>query len=317
MNTDDLLDRVIEIVLDRDVNVRDYTFALVDGATQATVWAGTSTCGGPDLALRLTPKPTQLITRIAALVDGVTDVVCPRTLAVGHLLHEGRLWTVHLCTWIGTGIPRSPDLWLLGQHLARLHLDLAESTVDVTDRSLTFEPIPAPEHGHGLPKWIVAQEAWRDRIHAWRSNEAAHPGSSQAIHGDMHRGNIVAVSGGFGFIDFDKVMHTAPVFDLAKLFATDMFVLIGGRARFQTRRAAELLAGYESLRPLSEEDLAVLEGLMVLLIGETARRGGLTDDAVYRCYASAVADWWIRRRQRAFHDPLGIRRARRSRAPSG
>lgn len=308
-SSDELLDRALTIVRAAGAEVAGYGFAPVGGSTQAIVWRGTSPLDvSADVALRLTPKPVQLITRIAALIDAVTDVACPRTLAVGQVDVEGRPWTVHLCTWIGTGAPQRPDMRHLGQHLARLHLALAESSIDVMDRRLTFERAPAPDLDQGLPAWDVARQLWSDRICAGLSLQT-HQDGAQPIHGDMHWGNIVATGTGFGFIDFDKAMFAAPVFDLAKLIATGLFT-VEDRARFHARRTAELLQGYESLRVLSEAELVGLEGLVVLMNEETARLGDLHDDDAYRTKASAIARWWITRRRQAPHDPLRIRSSR-------
>jgi hypothetical protein len=140
------------------------------------------------------------------------------------------LWTVHLCSWIGTGAPHQPDMRLLGQHLARLHLAMAESSVDVTDRRLTFERSPAPSPDQDLPSWDIARYVWRDRVLAWVSLQSQQD-LLQPIHGDLHWGNIVATGTGFGFIDFDKLAFAPPVFDLAKLIATGMFS-VGERSQF-------------------------------------------------------------------------------------
>src|SRR5690349_17017128 len=105
--SDELLTQALKILIDAGVEISGYEFTLAGGATQATVWKGTSPRdASADVALRLTPKPAQLITRIASLVDAVSDVSCPRTLAVEQMHDGDRLWTVHLCTWIGTGAPQ-------------------------------------------------------------------------------------------------------------------------------------------------------------------------------------------------------------------
>jgi len=285
-----------------------YSFAPVPGATQATVWKGVAENGRPAVALRLTPKPLELIRRIAALVDHVQSVECPATLATGRLQAGDRAWTVHLCTWIGIGAPRKADMTLLGERLARLHRDMALSPVDLTDRRLGFERSPVPSAEQQLPSWYVARHLWRDRVFAWLSVQARQM-APQPIHGDMHWGNVVATGDGFGFIDFDKVMHAPPVFDLAKLIATGMF-RGSDQVRFQVRKTTQLLDGYESVRPLSDAELVVLEGLAVLLNEETARLGAVYDIDAYRRSADAVASWWITRRRRTASDPLGIRAAR-------
>jgi hypothetical protein len=305
-----LLKQAVERLAETGTDFGGYTFVPADGATQAAVWKGTGTRGDqPAVALRLTPKPVELIRRIAALVDCVQSVECPATMAAEQLQAGGRTWTVHVCTWIGTGAPGRADMTVLGQNLARLHLDLAASGVDVTDRKLSFERSPAPPQDQQLPAWYVARHLWRDRVFAWLYTQADRM-TAQPIHGDMHWGNLVATTSGFGFIDFDKVMFAPPVFDLAKLIATGMFSG-GDQVRFQVRRTTQLLEGYESVRALSDSELVALEGLAVLLNEETARLGAAYDIDSYRLTADAVATWWIARRRRIPGDPLGIRASRR------
>lgn len=313
IDPDQLLKQVVSALPDTGVDLDGYTFMPVDGATQATVWKGVADHDEqPPVALRLTPKPLALIRRIATLVDGVRSVTCPLTVATSQLQVADRTWTAHLCTWIGIGAPRKTDMRLLGEHLARLHLDLSSSPVDLTDRRLSFERSPTPPLEQQLPTWYIARHLWRDRIFAWLSTQTEQM-APQPIHGDMHWGNVVATDDGFGFIDFDKVMFAPPVFDLAKLIATGMF-RSGNQVRFQARKTTQLLEGYESIRPLADTELVALEGLAVLLNEETARLGTVYDIEKYRRDADAVASWWIARRRRTRSDPLGIRTAREAAA---
>jgi hypothetical protein len=313
---DQLLRQAIDCLVDNGADMDGYTFTPVAGATQAAVWKGVAKRDEqPAMALRLTPKPLELVRRIATLVDGVQTVECPTTVATERLQAGDRTWTVHLCTWIGIGAPRKADMRLLGEHLARLHLNLAGSSVDVTDRRLSFERSPTPPAEQQLPTWYVARHLWRDRIFAWLFTQTERM-APQPIHGDMHWGNVVATPDGFGFIDFDKVMFAPPVFDLAKLIATGMF-RGGEQVRFQARKTTLLLEGYESVRALSDAELVALEGLAVLLNEETARLGTVYDIETYRRAADAVASWWIARRRRTRSDPLGIRTARQSPGADG
>jgi Ser/Thr protein kinase RdoA (MazF antagonist) len=306
---DPLLQRAVDCLLDQGVDLAGYAFTPVSGATQATVWKGVAMRDGlPAVALRLTPKPLELIRRIATLVDGVGSVACPTTVATERLHAGGQAWTVHLCTWIGTGAARRADMGLLGRQLAWLHQDLAGSSVDLTDRRLSFERSPTPSAEQELPAWFVARYLWRDRIFAWLSTHSERM-ATQPIHGDLHWGNLVATADGFGFIDFDKVMFGPPVFDLAKLIATGMF-RGGDQVRFQARKTTQLIEGYEAVRPLADGELVALEGLAVLLNEETARLGTVYDIDEFRRTADAVASWWIARRRRTRSDPLGIRTAR-------
>ena len=115
---DQLLRQALDCLIDARVDLDGYTFSPAAGATQATVWKGVAKDDEqPTVALRLTPKPLELIRRIATLVDGVQSVVCPTTAATGRLQVGERTWTVHLCTWIGIGAPHKADMRLLGEHL--------------------------------------------------------------------------------------------------------------------------------------------------------------------------------------------------------
>src|SRR5262245_28232574 len=220
-----------------------YRFTPVSGATQAMVWKGEPrSTGAPAVALRLTPKPAQLVARIAAAVDELATVACPRTLAVDEVDVDGRAWTAHVCTWIGVPPQGRPDPAALGRDLARLHRELAGtgSRHDFRDRQLSFEPHRTPTADQELPSWYVARHLWRDRLYAWLTDQAGRL-SSQPIHGDLHWANVVpTASGGFGFIDFDKLMYAPPVFDVAKLLATGFFRVGQVRVRFARRDATRL-----------------------------------------------------------------------------
>ena len=59
---DELLDRAVKVASDAGADLSGYTFAPVDGATQAAVWKGTSPMdASADVALRLTPKCPQTV----------------------------------------------------------------------------------------------------------------------------------------------------------------------------------------------------------------------------------------------------------------
>jgi fructosamine-3-kinase len=315
IRTDDLLNQVLGGLARAGVDLEGYRFSVAAGTTQATVWKGTSPRSDrPDVAVRLTPKPVDLLRRIAVLIDGVRSVECPRTLALEQILINGETWSVHLCTWIGLGAADVADLRLLGEHLARLHRDMALAEADFTDRRLSFGPSPVPDSARHRPAWAIAQDVWADRIVAWTSL-SAQDDALQPIHGDLHRGNLVAAPGGFAFIDFDKVMFAPTVFDLAKLIATSLFQP-GKRTRFQARKAADLLAGYTSVRPLNDAELTALEGLVILANAETARWGNVHERQAHRDNAEAIGSWWITRRETHGDDPLGIRTNRRPSPPS-
>ncbi|GLY30737.1 phosphotransferase [Kineosporia sp. NBRC 101731] len=184
-------------------------------------------------------------------VHRVGRLDCPRTVAVKDLQKGQHRWTIHLCTWIGTGPVHEPaDMRRLGADLARLHAAMSEPGMDFSDRPLSFQRPALALPAQPAPAWWTARELSQDRILACQSPQnTVLPVRSP--HGDMHWGNIVQAStGGFAFIDFDKVMSAPPMFDLAKLIVTSMFQL-DDPVQFQSRRTRDLLKNYASVRELS------------------------------------------------------------------
>ncbi|MFG1928806.1 phosphotransferase enzyme family protein [Cryptosporangium sp. NPDC048952] len=318
---DQLLREALATVAGQGWSSAPYRFSAIGGGTQANVWRGHPTRpDAPEVAVRLTPKPAELIGRIAGLVNAIDSLERPETLAVASLESTtGRRGTVHVCTWIGAGSANRRDPHGLGQAIARLHDEMARGGTEFADRRLSFERGPIPAADQELPAWFVARHLWRDRILPRFVDADSSALRMQPIHGDLHFDNVVTGSGGaaFGFIDFDKLMFAPPVFDLAKLLATGFFRVVGetGSVRFQRTHAIELLGGYQSIRPLTDAEIAAIEGFAVILNEEIARLGHVYDVAGYRAQADAVGGWWSNRRRRNPSDPLGIRTATASPDP--
>lgn len=279
-----------------------YRFVPVGAGTQAAVWHGRpQDPGRPEVALRLTSKPAELVARIGRLTEAVTGVERPATLAVAELRAPDVPPTVHVCTWVGSGPADRGDPYRAGRALALLHNGLALSAVDLSDRPLRFagEP-PAGPAG-------AARELWPDRVRLVLGSGRRLP--AQSVHGDMHWDNIVAGRhGGVGFIDFDKAMLAPPAFDLAKLLATGFFRVEGSTARFDRAGAGRLLAGYLAGRPVEGPWAAALEGFAILVNEQTAALGDQLGLAGYRRQAAAVGAWWTGP-GRDREDPLGVRAA--------
>jgi hypothetical protein len=241
------------------------------------------------------------VARIGRLIEAVTGVERPATLAVGELRAPDAPPTVQVCTWVGSGPADRSDPYHAGRALAVLHHGMALSAVDLSDRPLGFaaEP-PAGPAGE-------ARQLWQDRVRLVLDDGRRLP--AQPVHGDMHWENIVAGRrGGFGFIDFDKAMLAPPAFDLAKLLATGFFRVEGSAARFDRAGAGRLLAGYLAARPLEEAGAAELEGYVILVNEQTAALGEQLGLPGYRRQAAAVGAWWTDPgRDRA--DPVGVRAA--------
>jgi hypothetical protein len=226
---------------------------------------------------------------------------------------DDRRWTgtVHVCTWIGDGPADVRSPYCLGRDIARLHQQLACGGEGFIDRRLSLERGPLPPAEQEPPDWFVARHLWRDRVYLVLADSGA--ARIQPIHGDMHWDNIVAgVNGrGFGFIDFDKLMHAPRSFDLAKLLATGFFEVNAQteRVRFRTSRAMALLAGYQSIQRLLPAEIAAIEGFALVLNEHTAVLGDRFNVAAYQQQARDLGGWWTRRRHRNSVDPLGLRRA--------
>ncbi len=171
MDSQEMLGCALAVLGDERFGRNFYTYQGISGGTQATVWrdAPRSTAQ-PVIAVRLTPKPLELIQRIAAAVDGIRAVECPQTLATGSIEADGRALTVQVCTWIGSPAAGKPDLRRLGSCLAALHTELQTSGQDFSDRRLSFERAELSAAGDAdqeLPPWYVARHLWRQRIMAW------------------------------------------------------------------------------------------------------------------------------------------------------
>jgi hypothetical protein len=309
IDSQETLTRALAALCDERFGTGFYTYESISSGTQAAVWRGVARIRAhPMIALRLTPKPLELIQRIASVVDSINAVECPQTLGTSSIEVDGRTLTVQVCTWIGSAAFPKSDMYRLGACLAALHAELQASSQDFSDRRLSFERAALPalsDPDQELPSWYIARHIWRKRIlvslHLQTKVLPAQP-----IHGDMHWANIVPTKSGFGFIDFDKVMWAPAVFDLAKLIATGFFE-IGTKARLRLQRVTQLLEGYTAQRSLSDKEADALEGLALLLNEETARIGMVYDVEPYREQAAAVAGWWIARRRRRGTNPLGIR----------
>ncbi len=92
----------------------------------------------------------------------------------------------------------------------------------------------------------------RRTIHGLLRGYGQRPGRYSVIHADLLAENVLVHDGGVAAIDFDDTAFGWHVYDLASGLTQH-----AGHARYAELRAA-LLAGYQDVRPLGEEDLALL-----------------------------------------------------------
>ena len=84
----------------------------------------------------------------------------------------------------------------------------------------------------------------------------------QFIHGDANCGNIIVTpDNNFGFIDFADLNYTCRVFELA-ISLMNILNISGVLSCGRTRMAGHFFAGYQSINPLSDEELQLLHVLV-------------------------------------------------------
>jgi hypothetical protein len=145
IDSQETLTRALAALCDERFGTGFYTYESISSGTQAAVWRGVARIRAhPMIALRLTPKPLELIQRIASVVDSINAVECPQTLGTSSIEVDGRTLTVQVCTWIGSAAFPKSDMYRLGACLAALHAELQASSQDFSDRRLSFERAALP-----------------------------------------------------------------------------------------------------------------------------------------------------------------------------
>lgn len=204
------------------------------------------------------------------LFDAEVPVVPPDRFS-GHTLHQhaGLLYTV-----FPKAYGRMPDEILpretesVGRLLAQMHMIGAEKEF-VSRPELGFSPYTPEEVLFDLQRhvsvelWPRYRDAAEELIERFESE--IDPSCFQRIHGDFHRGNLLANKDGFLLVDFDDCMQ-GPIIQ-------DFWMIL------QSLTADEketLVRGYEDLRDFPDEQLQwlpILRGLRILnYAGWIARR---------------------------------------------
>lgn len=207
---------------------------------------------------------------LAQLRAAEVPVVAPEILH-GKTLHEhaGLLWTV-----FPKAYGRMPDEILpneaasVGRLLAQTHMVGAE--LEFTHRpELGFSPY-TPEQVLSDLQSFVSVELWPRYRNAAeelmdRLQDEIDPRDFQRIHGDFHRGNLLANKDHFLLVDFDDCMM-GPIIQ-------DFWMILQS---LEEQDRLDLIRGYEDLREFPDEQLAfvpLLRGLRILnYAGWIARR---------------------------------------------
>lgn len=268
---------------------RDRNFLLETGSGERYVVKVTSP-GEPDGQLRFETRLLEWLDgdptpRLVSSLGGETLVLRPG---------DGSTWRVRVLRYVPGRVwadvrPHPPALLVeLGRHIAGLALRLAAFPEPVPTRSGFIWALE--EAGSVMEAALQLHQGERRKLvagclAAYRDAEAAFPSlPTQLIHGDLNDHNVlVSAEGGIaGFLDLGDA-HPAPaVFDLAVALA---YALMGQADPAQA--AARVVAGYHQVRPLSEEEIALLLPLA------RARLGASVSIAASRRRGSAELDPYL------------------------
>ena len=161
--------------------------------------------------------------------------------------------------WIGRFLARIHMVGAARPFVHRPALDLQTFATEPADWLLAHDIIP-------LDVQSAWQAAYKNAIEVISSGPLISSGSGHNVkqlrlHGDCHPGNILWTpadqpAGGPHFVDLDDA-RTGPA-------VHDLWMLLSGDRRDQTRQLGALLDGYEQMRKFDRRELALIEPLRTL-----------------------------------------------------
>jgi Ser/Thr protein kinase RdoA (MazF antagonist) len=187
--------------------------------------------------------------------------------------------------WVGRFIARIHNVGAKRDFASRPTLSVATFAIESRDWLLENHIIPMDQQ----TEWLaVCNQA----IDIATQKFSQHPAHSIRLHGDCHPGNILWTptdmpNGGPHFVDLDDARMGPAVQDLWML-------LSGGRAE-RTQQMSILLDGYEQMRELNRNELALIEPLRTLrLIHYSAWLARRKDDPAFVQHFSwfGSSDYW-------------------------
>lgn len=198
---------------------------------------------------------------LAALEEAELPVVPPLPLAGQGTLHD--FGDGHRVAVFPKAPGRSPDELSLddyeriGRLVGRLHNVAASLALGarpvLTPKAYGAASIDRTLAEGDLPPGTRARfEAAARRLvaHAERLFTAV---PTHVVHADCHRGNVLAGSRGFFFLDFDDAARAPAV--------QDLWLLLPGRPRDCPAEVEAWVSGYETFRPLEHAGFALIEAL--------------------------------------------------------
>jgi Ser/Thr protein kinase RdoA (MazF antagonist) len=185
----------------------------------------------------------------------------------------------------------SPELaHAIGAGIGRLDRMLAECPWHVT--SFTNDPAPdilGEEYAKLPAKLREVVDPLRDQLWAALTDLP-----TQLTHGDCNVGNVLVHNGEVtGFIDLDHLPHGPRVRDLSYYLASRLLDRIDGDPDAMAAVLRHYVAGYHTIHPLNERELAaVIPLLLTVLVGgaDWCLHGWVPDPTGYQANLRAI-DW--------------------------
>ncbi len=236
----------------------------------------------------------------AQLMAAEVPMVAPLVLH-GRTLHHANGFAFSVSPRRGGRSPELDDAEVLewvGRFIARLHM---------VGEKQTFKHRPelnVKTFGEDSRDWLLAHDKVAlDQQSAWTTvcNQALdiaceafdkHPAEHIRLHGDCHPGNILWTptelpNGGPHFVDLDDARMGPAI--------QDLWMLLSGDRQQRTQQLSILLDGYEQMRALHRQELALIEPLRTLrLIHYSAWLARRHDDPAFVQNFSwfGTSDYW-------------------------
>jgi Ser/Thr protein kinase RdoA (MazF antagonist) len=187
--------------------------------------------------------------------------------------------------WIGRFIARIHNVGAQHNFVSRPALDVNTFAIDSRDWLIEHSIIPMDQQ----TEWLtVCNEA----IAIAEEKFASHPAQQIRLHGDCHPGNILWTptdlpNGGPHFVDLDDARMGPAI--------QDLWMLLSGERAQRVQQLSMLLDGYEQMRELNRNELALIEPLRTLrLIHYSAWLARRKDDPAFVQHFSwfGSSDYW-------------------------
>ena len=236
----------------------------------------------------------------AELMADEVPLVGPLVLA-GQTLHHAHGFAFSVSPRRGGRMPELDDgevLEWIGRFIARIHnvgakqdfasrptLNVQTFAIESRDWLMAHQTIPLDQQTEWLAICNQAIDIASEKF-------AAHLARNIRLHGDCHPGNILwtpteLANGGPHFVDLDDARMGPAI--------QDLWMLLSGERRQQTQQLSMLLDGYEQLRELNRNELALIEPLRTLrLIHYSAWLARRKDDPAFAQHFSwfGSSDYW-------------------------